>query len=86
MQATIIGKPERAFFEQALRAIDLPADEVVMVRDDLLNDVGGAQKAGMRAILVSTGKHNASSPVLAQVQPDAILASIVDLPEWLQKK
>jgi len=45
--------------------------------------VGGAQRAGMRGILVCTGKHSADSPLLERVQPDAILPSIVDLPEWL---
>ena len=28
-----------------------------MIGDDLINDVGGAQSAGMRGILVRTGKY-----------------------------
>ena len=31
--------------------------EVVMVGDDLVNDVGGAKRCGMRGILVRTGKY-----------------------------
>ena len=61
----------------------MAADEAVTVGDDIENDVGGAQRAGMRGILVYTGKHSADSPLLERVQPDAILPSIVDLPEWL---
>ena len=79
----MLGKPDRAFFEQALHSIGVAADEAVMVGDDIENDVGGAQRAGMRGILVCTGKHSADSPLLEGVQPDAILPSIVDLPEWL---
>ncbi len=86
VQATIIGKPERAFFEQALATIGSSGDETLMVGDDLLNDIGGAQSVGMRAVLVSTGKHTAASPLLTQVHPDAILPSIVDLPAWLQEE
>lgn len=84
-QATILGKPDRAFFEQALRSISTPASEAVMIGDDIENDIGGAQKAGMRALLVCTGKHNADSPLLKRIQPNAILPSIKDVPEWLKR-
>lgn len=83
-QATILGKPDRAFFEQALRSIGVTAGEAVMVGDDIENDIGGAQNAGMRALLVCTGKHSADSPLLQRIQPDAILPSIRDVPEWLE--
>lgn len=82
-RAIVLGKPDRAFFEQALLSIGVPADEAVMVGDDIENDIGGAQQAGMRGVLVCTGKHNASSPLLEKIHPDAILPSIADLPGWL---
>jgi len=83
-QATILGKPNRAFFEQALHSIGVAPDEAVMVGDDIENDIGGAQHAGIRGILVCTGKHNAGSPLLERIHPDAILPSIRDIPEWLE--
>lgn len=83
--ATILGKPDRAFFEQALQSISVPASEAVMVGDDIENDIGGAQRAGLRAVLVTTGKHQSDSPLLQRIHPDAILPSIVDLPDWLNK-
>ena len=55
-----------------------------MIGDDLENDVQGAQKAGLRAMLVCSGKHNKNSPQLKFVQPDAILPSLADLPTWLE--
>ena len=82
-QAIILGKPDHAFFEQALQSIGVPAHEAVMVGDDIENDIGGAQQAGLRGVLVCTGKHNASSPQLKRIKPDAILPSIVDVPGWL---
>jgi HAD superfamily hydrolase (TIGR01458 family) len=84
-EAIVLGKPNRAFFEQALQVIDVSPAEAVMVGDDIENDVGGAQQAGLRGILVCTGKHGADSPLLRKVQPDAILPSLVDLPLWLEQ-
>ncbi len=85
-EATVLGKPDRAFFEQALLAIGAAADESIMVGDDIENDVAGAQQAGLRGILVCTGKHRAGSPLLEGAQPDAILPSIVELPGWIEKQ
>jgi len=82
-QATVLGKPARPFFEQALQSIGVEAAEAIMVGDDLENDVRGAQQAGLRGILVCTGKHHADSPLLERIHPDAILPSIADLPQWL---
>ncbi|HLI07670.1 MAG TPA: TIGR01458 family HAD-type hydrolase [Ktedonobacteraceae bacterium] len=82
-QASILGKPDRAFFAQALQSIGVAANEAVMVGDDIENDIAGAQRAGLRAILVCTGKHQPDSPLLQRIQPDAILPSIAELPGWL---
>jgi HAD superfamily hydrolase (TIGR01458 family) len=82
-QAVVLGKPNRGFFEQALLALGVPAEEAVMVGDDLENDVQAAQQAGLRGVLACTGKHRADSPLLASIHPDAILPSITALPGWL---
>ncbi|HEY4385679.1 MAG TPA: TIGR01458 family HAD-type hydrolase [Ktedonobacteraceae bacterium] len=82
-QATVLGKPNAAFFQQALRLLDLPASEVLMIGDDLENDVQGAQQAGLRGAFVVTGKHSADSPLLSRIHPEVILPSIVDLPAYL---
>jgi HAD superfamily hydrolase (TIGR01458 family) len=82
-QAVVLGKPDRTFFEEALSIIGVAPSEAIMVGDDIENDIAGAQRAGMRGILVCTGKHNTNSPQLAHIHPDAILPSIADLPQWL---
>jgi HAD superfamily hydrolase (TIGR01458 family) len=85
-KAVVLGKPDQAFFGQALSTIGVAAHESIMVGDDIENDIRGAQAAGMRGILVATGKHNAHSPQLQQTQPEAILPSLADLPAWLEGK
>ncbi len=82
-QAVVLGKPDKAFFEQALLTIGVQSQEALMVGDDIENDVAGAQHAGIRGILVYTGKHKADSPLLQRIRPDATLPSIAELPAYL---
>jgi HAD superfamily hydrolase (TIGR01458 family) len=82
-RAIVLGKPNLAFFEQALQTIGVQAHEAVMVGDDIENDIGAAQEAGLQGVLVCTGKHTAQSPLLARIHPDAIVPSVVDVPRWL---
>ena len=82
-KAVVLGKPDRAFFEQALRKLGVTPIEAIMVGDDIENDVGAAQNAGMQGILVCTGKHNANSPLLKRIHPTAILPSLAELPAYL---
>lgn len=84
-RATVLGKPNAAFFAQALSTLGLSASEAVMVGDDLENDVRAAQEVGLRGLLVCSGKHGLDSPQLAHIHPDAILRSIADLPDWLER-
>ena len=81
--AILAGKPSRAFFEAALASTGAAASEAAVVGDDLESDVGGAQAAGMRGILVRTGKFRESDLGRSAVRPDAILDSLAELPELL---
>jgi HAD superfamily hydrolase (TIGR01458 family) len=83
-RATVLGKPNPAFFEQALLTIGIQPQDAVMVGDDIENDIGGALRAGLHGVLVCTGKHNAQSPLLERIHPDAILPSVADIPGWLE--
>lgn len=55
--ATVTGKPARAFFDQAVDSLGLPADRVMMIGDDAASDVQGALDAGLQGCLVKTGKY-----------------------------
>ena len=46
------GKPRRRAFRTVLDRLGLPPGQVVVVGDQLLTDMYGAQRLGMRAILV----------------------------------
>jgi len=83
VEATVIGKPSPAFFETAIRELDLPKDEIVMVGDDIDFDVGGAQQCGIRGILVRTGKYRQDHVTASSIVPDEVLESIPHLVQYL---
>ena len=56
-----------------------------MVGDDIEADIAGAQRLGMRTVLVRTGKFRPDAVERSGVMPDAILSSVDDLPAWIEE-
>src|SRR5580693_325786 len=56
IEATVLGKPSPEYFAAALEALDADPELTWMVGDDLEGDIVGGQTAGMRTVLVRTGK------------------------------
>jgi phospholysine phosphohistidine inorganic pyrophosphate phosphatase len=77
----VLGKPALAFYQSALELIGCAAPESVMIGDDIRGDIAAAQSAGLRALLVTTGKFQ-TSDLKGDVTPDGVIASIADLPDW----
>jgi HAD superfamily hydrolase (TIGR01458 family) len=84
VEATVVGKPSPQYFAAAIEALDADAELTWMVGDDLESDIAGAQRCGMRTILVRTGKFHPDDLERAPVRPDAILSSVAQLPEWIE--
>jgi HAD superfamily hydrolase (TIGR01458 family) len=78
-QATLAGKPAPAFFTAALASLGVDPGEAAVVGDDLESDVGGGQAAGMKGILVRTGKFRPEEAARSAIRPDAALASLAEL-------
>jgi HAD superfamily hydrolase (TIGR01458 family) len=84
IEATVLGKPSNAYFAAALEALDAEAGLTWMVGDDLETDIVGAHKHGMKTLLVRTGKFRPDDVERSSVQPDGIVSSIAQLPDWLE--
>jgi HAD superfamily hydrolase (TIGR01458 family) len=96
VRAQVLGKPSRAFF--GLAAADLAAEvaardgrgrvrrsDLAMVGDDVWTDALGARRAGLRGIVVLSGKHGSDDVARAATQgrgggrPDAVAASLAEV-------
>jgi HAD superfamily hydrolase (TIGR01458 family) len=84
VEATVLGKPSPAFFATALEALGADPELTWIVGDDLDTDIGGGRNHGLRTILVRTGKFRPDELAHSRVQPDAIVSSVAQLPEWLE--
>jgi HAD superfamily hydrolase (TIGR01458 family) len=84
LEATVLGKPSTAYFEAALAAIDADPELTWMVGDDIEADVAGAQRHGMKTVLVRTGKFRPDAVERTNIRPDGIISSIAHLPDWLE--
>ena len=84
-EAVVMGKPAREFFEAAVRKLGTAPADTVMIGDDIRGDVGGAQAAGLRGILVRTGKFRGRD-LGGDIEPDAVLDSVDDLPRWWENQ
>jgi HAD superfamily hydrolase (TIGR01458 family) len=72
IKAEITGKPAPAFFAAALAELGIGAAEAVLIGDDLTDDIGGAQAAGIPGILVRTGKFRAGDDAHSEIRPTAV--------------
>jgi HAD superfamily hydrolase (TIGR01458 family) len=84
IDARIFGKPSVKFFDMALKKLDTNASETIIIGDDIYADMHGGKEAGLRTILVRTGK-GASHRSSISMDADTILDSIADLALVLEK-
>ena len=78
--AVVIGKPAADFFLTALSDIAMMngcnPDEAIVIGDDIIGDVGGAQNCGIQGVLVRTGKYRPSDENHSRVTPDCIVDNL----------
>lgn len=77
--AIVVGKPAKEFFQTALDDMGVSAEEAVMVGDDIVSDVGGAQNCGIQGVLVRTGKYRPCDENHPKVKPDQIVDKLADV-------
>jgi HAD superfamily hydrolase (TIGR01458 family) len=85
VEATVLGKPSPQYFAAALEALDADPEMTWMVGDDIEEDIAGAHAHGMRTVLVRTGKFHPDDVERSPIRPDAIVSSIAQLPDWLER-
>ncbi|KKI90253.1 haloacid dehalogenase [Bacillus sp. SA1-12] len=74
------GKPDASIFEHALEKMNLTKDEAIMVGDNLMTDILGASKVGMKSVWIN--RHN---KVRNEVIPSFEITHLEELFEIIDK-
>jgi putative hydrolase of the HAD superfamily len=77
-----VAKPHPAIFRTAQEALNLPPERIVYVGDRLGADVAGAQRAGMRGVLIEVAHRPEHDPAIV---PDARITELPELPAALSR-
>jgi phospholysine phosphohistidine inorganic pyrophosphate phosphatase len=85
IQAEVIGKPSKEFFMAALDSMKVSPNNAVMIGDDIVGDVQGAQLCGLRGVLVRTGKYRSQDEPHPYVKPDGYVNNLLAAVELFLK-
>jgi putative hydrolase of the HAD superfamily len=83
--ATRINKPDRRIFLMFAKHMDVEPSRVAHVGDSVIEDIGGALSAGMKAIYIDRGRRNKGKVVLKELGLAVIseLSQVIDVLEEL---
>ena len=81
--ATVLGKPSPDFFHSAAISLGCELSETVMIGDDAESDVAGAVAAGLRGVLVRTGKYQSGVEATVSPAPTAVVNDLAAAVEWV---
>jgi HAD superfamily hydrolase (TIGR01458 family) len=82
-QAIVLGKPAPMFFALALQGLGCAPEDAAMIGDDAEADVGGAMAAGLRGVLVRTGKYRVGDEARLPQPPTAVTDNLREAIERL---
>jgi 4-nitrophenyl phosphatase len=81
----VIGKPARAMFDIALEKMGAVRETAAMLGDRLETDIKGAQRAGLKSILVLSGVTTREALTQSPIKPDFVFDGLDALREaWLR--
>ncbi len=89
---TVVGKPSKAFFDEALTQIGkqyegVRFEDITIISDDMSGDLIGAQALGMKGVFVLSGKYRNAEEILPQLdakeQPSAVYSDMQEVLESL---
>ena len=81
-KSILMGKPEKNFFDLAVKDLGIINDDILMIGDDIISDIEGSINANLKAIQVKTGKFQ-EKDLKYSLQPHYRIESIINLPRLL---
>jgi 4-nitrophenyl phosphatase len=76
ISATVIGKPEPIFYQQALALLNTRPEYTVAIGDRLETDILGAVRTGIRSLMVLTGISSESDLASCTYHPTWVMADL----------
>lgn len=76
IKPVVIGKPEFAMFEVALRRLGTEAGHTLMIGDRLNTDISGGKHAGLKTAFVLTGVHTTNDADTLRIWPDETFSGL----------
>jgi 4-nitrophenyl phosphatase len=86
VEPEIVGKPNRALFDEALRRLNSQPHTTAMVGDRLATDMAGGSAAGLKTILLLSGVTDRAELEASSIQPDLVFEDLRDLTAYLQRQ
>lgn len=86
VEALILGKPAVDFFHAACASLGTEPSRTVMIGDDVEADVNGATRAGLRGILVRTGKYRSGDEQQLEHVDALVLPDLSAAVDWLLQR
>lgn len=85
-KAQIMGKPSPALFEACMKATGTTPEETLIIGDDVMADIQGGKDAGLKTVLVRTGRYTQQPEMQEKGESiaDAVIDSFSDLPKLLE--
>jgi 2-haloalkanoic acid dehalogenase type II len=77
------AKPDPRIFMAACAKLNLTPEQVIVVGDDLLLDVHGAQQVGMHGVWINRHHVDLQSTPHSHVRPDAIVTNLHEIIKYL---
>jgi len=85
IEPIVMGKPQSAMFEMAMKRFDASPENTLMVGDTLETDILGASKLGISSALVLSGVTTREAVDQSEIKPDHIFNNIMDLHQAFRK-
>jgi len=85
----VVGKPSFSYYEKARELLDMNFEDITIISDDMMGDLVGAKKFGMKAGLVLSGKVKCASEVIPTLseneKPEFICKDMSEIVELLNR-
>jgi 4-nitrophenyl phosphatase len=80
-----VGKPSAFMFEMAASLLGVPTEDILVVGDNLLSDIGGGAAMGARTALLLSGVTGSVDGVAGAVRPDFVFPGLPELSAFLRR-